>query len=91
MTTAIDETKRREERSLLAAALARGPVELLDFLLPLWAGLALNAVDGKGRVSIPSFLRTVIERRGDEKDKRVLRLYLTPEGRGDFFPKVHYD
>src|SRR6476646_2754187 len=31
----------------------------------LFQGSALNAVDGKGRVSIPSFLRSVIERRGD--------------------------
>jgi MraZ protein len=33
----------------------------------LFQGSALNAVDGKGRVSIPSFLRSVIERRGDSK------------------------
>ena len=33
----------------------------------LFQGSALNAVDGKGRVSIPSFLRGVIERRGDAK------------------------
>ena len=33
----------------------------------LFQGSALNAVDGKGRVSIPSFLRSVIERRGDTK------------------------
>ena len=30
----------------------------------LFQGSALNAVDGKGRVSIPAFLRGVIERRG---------------------------
>ena len=33
----------------------------------LFQGSALNAVDAKGRVSIPSFLRTVIERRGDAR------------------------
>ena len=33
----------------------------------LFQGSALNAVDAKGRVSIPAFLRTVIERRGDAK------------------------
>ena len=33
----------------------------------LFQGSALNAVDGKGRVSIPSFLRSFIERRGDAK------------------------
>src|SRR4029078_290138 len=33
----------------------------------LFQGSALNAVDGKGRVSIPSFLRGVIERRGDAR------------------------
>ncbi|MEU4427429.1 MFS transporter [Actinoplanes sp. NPDC024001] len=35
--------RRRESRVLLAATLANGPVELLDFLLPLWAGAALGA------------------------------------------------
>ena len=33
----------------------------------LFQGSALNAVDAKGRVSIPSFLRAVIERRGDAR------------------------
>ena len=33
----------------------------------LFQGSALNAVDAKGRVSIPSFLRGVIERRGDAR------------------------
>jgi MraZ protein len=33
----------------------------------LFQGSALNAVDGKGRVSIPSFLRGVIERRGNSR------------------------
>ena len=33
----------------------------------LFQGSALNAVDAKGRVSIPAFLRSVIERRGDAK------------------------
>jgi len=31
----------------------------------LFQGSALNAVDAKGRVSIPAFLRSVVERRGD--------------------------
>ncbi len=33
----------------------------------LFQGSALNAVDAKGRVSIPAFLRSVVERRGDSK------------------------
>jgi len=33
----------------------------------LFQGSALNAVDAKGRVSVPSFLRSVIERRGDAR------------------------
>lgn len=33
----------------------------------LFQGSALNAVDAKGRVSIPAFLRAVIERRGETK------------------------
>jgi MraZ protein len=33
----------------------------------LFQGSALNAVDGKGRVSVPASLRSVIERRGDAK------------------------
>jgi MraZ protein len=45
-------------------ALRTGSDVALDHL---FQGSALNAVDGKGRVSIPSFLRTVIERRGDAR------------------------
>ena len=33
----------------------------------LFQGSALNAVDAKGRVSVPAFLRSVVERRGDAK------------------------
>lgn len=33
----------------------------------LFQGSALNAVDAKGRVSIPAFLRSVIERRGSSR------------------------
>jgi MraZ protein len=33
----------------------------------LFQGSALNAVDAKGRVSVPSFLRSVVERRGDAR------------------------
>ncbi|MEV5298168.1 MFS transporter [Amycolatopsis methanolica] len=35
--------KRRASQNELAAALMRGPVEVLDFFLPLWAGSALGA------------------------------------------------
>jgi MFS transporter, DHA1 family, multidrug resistance protein len=34
---------RRERRTLLAASLTNGPVDLVDFVLPLWAGAALGA------------------------------------------------
>lgn len=33
----------------------------------LFNGSALNAVDGKGRLSIPAFIRAVVERRSDAK------------------------
>ena len=33
----------------------------------LFQGSALNAVDAKGRVSVPAFLRQVVERRGDAR------------------------
>ena len=33
----------------------------------LFQGSALNSVDAKGRVSVPAFLRAVIERRGDAR------------------------
>ena len=33
----------------------------------LFQGSALNAVDAKGRVSLPAFLRQVVERRGDAR------------------------
>ncbi|MEO6434111.1 MAG: division/cell wall cluster transcriptional repressor MraZ, partial [Sphingomicrobium sp.] len=42
----------------------RGVVVALEHL---FQGSALNAVDAKGRVSIPAFLRSVIERRGDAR------------------------
>lgn len=35
--------QRREKNTLLAAALTNGPAELVDFVLPLWAGIALGA------------------------------------------------
>ena len=35
--------ERRERNALAAAALTNGPGELIDFLLPLWAGLVLDA------------------------------------------------
>ena len=43
---------------------AQGVVVALEHL---FQGSALNAVDAKGRVSVPAFLRSVIERRGDAK------------------------
>jgi MraZ protein len=48
----------------VSCALRTGSDVALDHL---FQGSALNAVDGKGRVSIPSFLRSVVERRGDAK------------------------
>ena len=41
--------------------------ELVVALEHLFQGSALNAVDAKGRVSVPAFLRSVIERRGDAR------------------------
>ncbi|WP_063803733.1 MFS transporter [Streptomyces silvensis] len=35
-------SRRREERTLYAAAFTNGPNELFDFVLPLWAGAALG-------------------------------------------------
>nr|WP_240687154.1 MFS transporter [Amycolatopsis suaedae] len=35
--------KRRDEQNQLAAALTKGPAEVLDFLLPLWVGSQLGA------------------------------------------------
>ena len=44
----------------------------------LFQGSALNGVDAKGRVSVPAFLRTVIERRGDAaREVEVPRLRRT--------------
>ena len=39
----------------------------------LFTGSALNAVDAKGRLSVPSFIRQVIERRSDGTVKASLR------------------
>ena len=44
---------------------ANGDVDVA--LEHLFQGSALNAVDAKGRVSVPAFLRSVIERRGDAR------------------------
>ena len=44
---------------------AQGDVQVA--LEHLFQGSALNAVDAKGRVSVPAFLRQVIERRGDSR------------------------
>ena len=54
-------TTRGRERRLLRE---RGVHVALEHL---FQGSALNAVDAKGRVSVPAFLRTVIERRGDAR------------------------
>src|SRR5215213_5838383 len=43
------------------------PRELDVALEHLFQGSALNAVDAKGRVSVPAFLRQVIERRSDAR------------------------
>jgi MFS transporter, DHA1 family, multidrug resistance protein len=42
-TAGSEAALRRERGALAAAAFTNGPAELLDFLLPLWAGLALGA------------------------------------------------
>ena len=50
----------------------------------LFQGSALNAVDAKGRVSVPAFLRSVIERRGDENREPILKMgaqVLSEDGR----------
>jgi len=36
------DARRRERRALWAATLTNGPTELIDFVLPLWAGVALG-------------------------------------------------
>ncbi|MGN9907634.1 MFS transporter [Phytohabitans sp. LJ34] len=40
--TATARARGREKRTLLAAALTNGPNELIDFVLPLWAGASLG-------------------------------------------------
>ena len=41
--------------------------EVVVALEHFFQGSALNAVDAKGRVSVPAFLRSVLERRGDAR------------------------
>jgi DNA-binding MarR family transcriptional regulator len=63
----------------------------LDILINLYRfegisqqGLARKLLVGRSNMSmlLPQMeKRGLIKRRGDDKDKRVLRLYLTPEGR----------
>jgi MraZ protein len=51
-------------RERAAFALRTGSDVALEHL---FQGSALNAVDAKGRVSVPAFLRSVVERRGDAR------------------------
>ena len=44
----------------------------------LFQGSAVNAVDAKGRVSVPAFLRSVIERRGDARSIVLAKHSLFP-------------
>jgi MraZ protein len=54
----------RASADLKAVRCERGVNVALEHL---FQGSALNAVDAKGRVSIPAFLRNVVERRGETK------------------------
>jgi MraZ protein len=49
------------------ACVQRAGVSLNVELEHLFTGSALNAVDAKGRLSVPAFIRQVIERRSDAK------------------------
>ena len=44
----------------------------------LFQGSALNSVDAKGRVSVPAFLRSVIERRGDARTITLAKHHAFP-------------
>jgi MraZ protein len=57
-------TPRSGERENLSTARGSGCAVALEHL---FQGSALNGVDAKGRVSVPAFLRSVIERRGDAR------------------------
>lgn len=53
---------RRQGRSVFYRGWIRG-VEIVDF----FNGSALNAVDAKGRLSVPAFVRNVIDRQSDAR------------------------
>lgn len=59
-----EERRSRDSVNGGSCALRTGSDVALEHL---FQGSALNAVDAKGRVSVPSFLRSVIERRGDSR------------------------
>ncbi|MBB4689983.1 MFS transporter [Paractinoplanes abujensis] len=70
------EAKLRESRTMLSAAIANGPRELLDFLLPLWAGAALGASAPQvgllvaAELAVSVLARPVAGRLADTYDRR---------------------
>ncbi|MEV6598617.1 MFS transporter [Actinoplanes sp. NPDC051346] len=68
----------RETRTLLSAGLANGPRELLDFILPLWAGAALGASATQVGILVAAELAVSVAARpvagvlADTRDRRLV-------------------
>ena len=69
---------RRERSALLAAGLTNGPAELIDFLIPLWAGIALGADASQvglliaAELLVSVLVRPLAGRLADSRERRTL-------------------
>ncbi|WP_104055869.1 MULTISPECIES: MFS transporter [unclassified Arthrobacter] len=69
---------RRERAALLAAGLTYGPAELIDFLIPLWAGIALGASASQvglliaAELLVSVLVRPLAGRLADSRERRTL-------------------
>ena len=69
---------RRERSALLAAGLTYGPAELIDFLIPLWAGIALGASASQvgllvaAELLVSVLVRPLAGRLADSRERRTL-------------------
>ena len=73
-----EKAKSRHRAALLAAGFTNGPAALIDFLIPLWAGLALGAEAAQigllvaAELLVSVIVRPVAGRLADTRERRTL-------------------